>query len=91
MAKLQSRADFGGIILLDSTASKKKREPKAHKDGNIHCSDQSFEQRFLDGRFEKSFLQLNKNLDQELLGPERTGNQTEQIILQRVKINEPFN
>jgi len=55
MAKLKCRADFGGIILLDSTSAKKKRGP-VHKDGNLHCSDQSFEQRFLDGRFEKSFF-----------------------------------
>lgn len=91
MAKLKCRADFGGIILLDSTSAKKKRGP-VHKDGNLHCSDQSFEQRFLDGRFEKSFLQMNKNLDQELIqnknydGP---GNQSEQITIQnRVKNTE---
>lgn len=66
MAKLKKRADYGGIILLDSTTGKKKhgrQVSQGHVDGNLHCSNHSFEQRFLDGRFEKSFLQLNKNLD----------------------------
>ena len=63
MNKLKERADFGGIILL--ATQKKKR--KQHQNGQLHCSDQSFEQRYLDGRFEKSFLGFNKNVNQGLL------------------------